>query len=173
MADYAADLMRYARVDWVYAKPWRVLHAMGEGAADVDLWAYTGVRFACGEKPKGGEAHIPGILSRMHLPRCPGCCAATGLPVGTGSPKNDRQCRAILGLDEPRAEAMTTDEARQQLLAALTLERFGIAPRNSHAKAPSSPAGDTYHPDPTPNPDHAGNGRLRAASIEARRRRAS
>lgn len=50
---------------------------------------------ACGRK---GLGLIPGIFSRMGRPRCRRCCAATGLPDGTGSPKNDDACRAILGL---------------------------------------------------------------------------
>jgi hypothetical protein len=97
--DHAQTLRDYARLDWLYAAPaYRVLHALGEGDADPDIWAFTGVTFACGATPPDGIANIPGVFSRMGLPRCPGCCDATGLPRGKGSPKNDDACRGILGL---------------------------------------------------------------------------
>ncbi|MFC0626153.1 hypothetical protein [Kribbella deserti] len=41
---------------------------------------------------------IPGMFTRMGAQRCPACCAATGLPPGKGSPKNDDECRKVLGL---------------------------------------------------------------------------
>lgn len=45
---------------------------------------------------------IPGMSARGGfgggLPRCKKCCAATGLPEGTGSPKNSDECRRILGM---------------------------------------------------------------------------
>lgn len=43
---------------------------------------------------------IPGMFSRMSATRCPRCCAATGLPAGVGSPKNDDACREILGMND-------------------------------------------------------------------------
>lgn len=67
---------------------------------------------ACGV---GSRLTIPGVGSRMCLPRCVECCALTGLPTGVGSPKNDAACRVILGMEEsgPRpfdpAEAVSDD----------------------------------------------------------------
>jgi len=46
---------------------------------------------------------VPGIVTRMAAPRCRRCCAATGMPSGVGSPKNDPACRRLLGLDAPTA----------------------------------------------------------------------
>lgn len=60
------------------------------------------VRFDCGLTAT--TALIPDVFSRGGfgggLPRCLACCEATGLPHGTGSPKNNPECRAILGMDE-------------------------------------------------------------------------
>ena len=50
---------------------------------------------ACG---RSGLMTIPGTGSRMSDPRCPQCCEATNLPPGIGSPKNDLDCRQILGM---------------------------------------------------------------------------
>lgn len=99
--DYDATLREYARVDWVYSgwTPKR-LHAMAEGDPDVHNWCYEGVRFACGVYPKERLAYVPGIFSRMGMQRCNTCCDRTGLPRGTGSPKNDDECRRILGLPD-------------------------------------------------------------------------
>jgi hypothetical protein len=70
------------------------LHAPG----DVTFagWSATGTT-ACGLVSEG--LFIPGLGDRMGAPRCPRCCEATGMPQGTGSPKNDDACRAVLDLD--------------------------------------------------------------------------
>lgn len=61
------------------------------------LWAVSHpVRLACGRT--AAALFIPGIGSRLSLPRCTGCCRATGMKPGIGSPKNDDACRAVLGL---------------------------------------------------------------------------
>lgn len=68
------------------------LHAVGEldGAARADEdWQADGVT-ACG---RHGTLLIPGMGTRMSARRCDGCCAATGMPAGTQSPKNDPACR--------------------------------------------------------------------------------
>jgi hypothetical protein len=106
-ADALEDPARFAaitRVDWVVSKGWNRLHALpygpwtAEQAADIaQLWMLPGpVRLACGRT--AALACIPGFGTRMSARRCPGCCRATGLPPGTGSPKNDAACRVILGL---------------------------------------------------------------------------
>lgn len=48
---------------------------------------------------------VPGVLSRLSAKRCPRCCVAVGIPAGVGSPKNDDECRRILGLSVKGAEA--------------------------------------------------------------------
>jgi len=59
------------------------------------------VKLDCGYT--ASTVHIPGVFSRggfgTGLPRCKRCCKATGLPEGNGSPKNDDECRRILGMD--------------------------------------------------------------------------
>lgn len=96
------------RADWVVTRSWRRLHALPYGpwtqeqAAEITFeWRLPGpVRLACGQIAV--MACIPGVFSRMGLPRCAGCCRATGMPPGAGSPKNDSACRVVLGL--PPAE---------------------------------------------------------------------
>lgn len=62
------------------------------------LWAVeTPVRLACGRTAT--RLAVPGMFSRLSLPRCAQCCRALGGPEGNGSPKNDDRWRALLGLD--------------------------------------------------------------------------
>lgn len=46
----------------------------------------------CGRK---GELQIPGVLSRMGLPRCHHCCRMVKMPDGLGNPRNDKKLRKI------------------------------------------------------------------------------
>jgi hypothetical protein len=102
--DPVAYFLDLARVDWVVGASWNRLHALGQDLTagqrdaleDYEVQCPGPVRFACGRV--GAYASIPGLLSRMGKPRCQGCCRATGLPEGVGSPKNDDECRALLGL---------------------------------------------------------------------------
>jgi len=59
------------------------------------------IKLSCGQTVT--QVNIPGVFSRGGfgggLPRCKRCCKATGLPEGNGSPKNDDECRRILGMD--------------------------------------------------------------------------
>lgn len=41
--------------------------------------------------------NYPGIFSRMGCYRCWRCCRALGIPPGKGHPKNDDECRRLLG----------------------------------------------------------------------------
>lgn len=92
------------RVDWCVSKSWNRLHALPCGpwtlaqAEDIAWqWMISGpVRLACGRT--AALVCIPGLFTRLGAPRCRGCCRATGLPPGLGSPKNDDACRAVLGL---------------------------------------------------------------------------
>lgn len=91
---------------WLYAHPgYRVLHRIAVMTANSDdergRWdfasrACTGVA-VCGYEPKGdgkrlprGLFFMPGIFSRMGLPRCAKCCRKLGLPPGNGTPWNDK-----------------------------------------------------------------------------------
>lgn len=93
-----------ARYDWLVSKSWNRLHALPHGPwtleqyADIACeWAIRHpVRLACGRM--AAMVCIPGFGSRLGLPRCTGCCRATGLPAGIGSPKNDDAARKVLGL---------------------------------------------------------------------------
>ena len=70
----------------------RLHHATVEVPFDVTTETTT----ACGRRL---TVMVPGIFTRTGAQRCRRCCEATGMPDGTGSPKNDPRCRALLGLD--------------------------------------------------------------------------
>lgn len=57
------------------------------------------VTLTCGRRV--GWVTLPGVLTRLGEPRCARCCKKTGLPLGDGSPKNNRECRRILGMETP------------------------------------------------------------------------
>lgn len=98
--DDADTLMGYARFDWVCGgRGERRLHGVRSAEPNPWDWRFEDVTYACGRKPKDGLAWIPGMFSRMGVDRCTQCCNALGLPHGTGSPKNDKACRKILGMD--------------------------------------------------------------------------
>jgi hypothetical protein len=107
VASQLEDPARFAeitRYDWVVSKSWNRLHALPYGPWTLEQhrdiayeWAIIHpVRLACGRTAV--TVCIPGMFSRMGLPRCAGCCRATGMPPGDGSPKNSDECRVILGL---------------------------------------------------------------------------
>ena len=83
--------------DWVESRGGRMLHHLA--VADWDdaerNWGANHGTASCGLQ---SMFWIPGIFSRMGAPRCKRCCRATGLPQGKGSPKNDPECRKLLGL---------------------------------------------------------------------------
>lgn len=94
----AADENRIlAEWDWITLNFGERLHAP-ERWLD-NRWPVT----ACG---RTGSMRIPGALSRVVMPRCRNCCAARGYPPGTGSPKNDGECRTLV---QARLEAMKRD----------------------------------------------------------------
>lgn len=89
------------RLDWVVARSWNRLHAVELTDAQVAVFedetiVEGPVRLACGQT--AASITIPGFTTRLGAPRCVRCCRATGLPPGTGSPKNSPECRSILGL---------------------------------------------------------------------------
>lgn len=69
------------------------------------LWDEMGsdVRLDCGRTAK--RVWIPGPFTRMSARRCSQCCRKNGLPPGVGSPKNDKECRRILGMDPAESSA--------------------------------------------------------------------
>jgi hypothetical protein len=92
---------RLAKADWLVTKSWNRLHHVNLSHSDytdlMDQGYLDGpVRLACGRS--AAWVSIPGVLTRLGASRCTGCCRATGLPPGVGSPKNDDACRAILGM---------------------------------------------------------------------------
>lgn len=86
-----------AEWDWLYAKPWRILHHFElTKEQSKRLWDnYLGpMQATCGRTYE--TPSIPGIFSRMGLPRCQRCCDRLGYPRGKGSPKNDDACRPLV-----------------------------------------------------------------------------
>ena len=107
--DYTATLEHYARVEWVVFGKWDRLHKPETFAVDQRGWCFRDVTTACGLRRD--EAFIPGIFTRMGAERCGNCCDRSGFPRGIGSPKNDDECRALVGLPtkaESRAALTTT-----------------------------------------------------------------
>ena len=103
--------LRAANWDWVVTDSGIRLHAPAVWD-DPDYHAMVkDGRTVCGLT---GYLTIPGVFSRLGLPRCRHCCRMTGMPPGTGSPKNDEACRPIA---ERRVKAMEA-AARLELLEA-------------------------------------------------------
>ena len=84
-----------AEWDWITSSRSEYLHAP-EDWHDPEYGAYDEhARTACGNR---GWYSIPGLFSRMGAERCRRCCKARGYPTGTGSPKNDDECRPLVEL---------------------------------------------------------------------------
>lgn len=102
MTDDLAGIRHLIDYDWLVTTTWEVLHHASNLTDDQlralgDDGSWSGpVRLDCGRMVV--SVSIPGVFSRMGKPRCKRCCASTGIPEGTGSPKNDGACRRILGL---------------------------------------------------------------------------
>jgi hypothetical protein len=97
VTDTLAEIARY---DWVEVYDGRRLHAPVAAEYDDDEWLLRDVTTACGLH--FGVMGIPGLGARMGTKRCAHCCAALALPRGIGSPKNDDECRRLLGLGVER-----------------------------------------------------------------------
>lgn len=76
------------RSRWLVLPSWNRLHRVAEIAWDDDD---DGMRQGVGTTMCGrtGFLVMPGIFSRMGLPRCAHCCRLTGVPTGDGAPYND------------------------------------------------------------------------------------
>lgn len=104
--------MAFGRYDWYTTFEGRRLHYVRPAEFSDDQhdemredWAVLSpVRLACGRRAKG--VIIAGMFSRMGMMRCRGCCRAMKMPPGKGSPKNDDECRKLLGLARDSYEDM-------------------------------------------------------------------
>ena len=71
------------------------LHALSMRCRTFGDWP----RVATTSCNRTGKLTVPGLFSRAYrggLPRCHQCCKATGMPTGTGSPKNgNARCRRV------------------------------------------------------------------------------
>jgi hypothetical protein len=66
-----------------------VLHRVNDILWDDDQEMIVGTgTTACGAS---GRLKMPGIFSRMDLPRCKHCCRKLGIPAGDGAPFNDKK----------------------------------------------------------------------------------
>lgn len=88
---------RLIAADWLQtATGNRLHHATLTDAEAVEIIEQSGIddlRLSCGRVTRW--ACIPGLFTRMGADRCRQCCRATGMPPGTGSPKNDPACKAV------------------------------------------------------------------------------
>jgi hypothetical protein len=98
----AVTALETGRYDWFVTRSWNRLHYATldrEQAAELagETRVEGPVRLACGRV--AAVLMIPGVITRLGAMRCTGCCRATRLPPGKGSPKNDPVCRTLLGVD--------------------------------------------------------------------------
>jgi hypothetical protein len=102
--------------DWLIPSRGERLHhvTLPDDVTDLDDIAFAGgpLTAACGRRLKW--AVIPGVFTRMGAMRCTGCCRARHLPQGKGSPKNDDDCRRLLGLEPSRIAATAIATARHR-----------------------------------------------------------
>lgn len=81
---------------WKVLPSSRVLHRVAVVNGPLEGWSddpddVTWIRgvTCCGRE---GDLIMPGLFSRMGLPRCAGCCRAAGVGSGGGIPGNGDQC---------------------------------------------------------------------------------
>jgi hypothetical protein len=73
------------RCRWLVTPRWRRLHRISNIAYQNDERISGDGVSCCGIR---GRFTMPGIFSRMDLPRCDRCCRAAGIPAGEGAPFN-------------------------------------------------------------------------------------
>jgi hypothetical protein len=88
----AAEVREIGEWDWWDTRRGDCLHAAEVVYDPIYDVAGNGVT-ACGRKTWLG---IPGLFTRMGLPRCSRCCKRLGYPQGIGSPKNSTECRPLV-----------------------------------------------------------------------------
>jgi hypothetical protein len=85
------------RKRWVYIGPaYRVLHRVGRERTEWEGAEVRGAVALYGDTVCGIENRLmsmPGIISRMGLPRCAKCCDKLGVPRGEGAPFNDKNLK--------------------------------------------------------------------------------
>lgn len=80
--------------DWLVLDSWNRLHRVVE--IDHDELEREGFAMGVAACSVYGRFQVPGVLSRLGLPRCAHCCRAVGVPVGNGNTLNG-------GIDEDAA----------------------------------------------------------------------
>ena len=90
------------KLAWLTGRTWGRLHYFaGIGDAEWAVWweadsdpgyLHNALTAACGRTVL---TTLPGIFSRMGMPRCSGCCRALGIPDGNGAPLNDHGLDAL------------------------------------------------------------------------------
>ena len=87
-ARYMFESKEEWRYRWLVTEGGNKLHRVVKGDQEDD--EFVGVRggsTACGMKKS--KLFMPGLMERTALPRCFGCCRATGVPEGRGAPFNE------------------------------------------------------------------------------------
>lgn len=92
-----ANALHYARLT-----PDQCVQLQENGIARGAIKLYCGIRVPM--------LTIPGVLNRLGLYRCKRCCKMLHIPPGLGSPRNDPECRKILGLPPRKEEDYETLE---------------------------------------------------------------
>lgn len=76
---------------WLTPPTWNRLHAVPADAWDLERaereseYMRLPAVAACGQH---AEWTMPGVLSRLGMPRCVWCCRTLGVPAGDGTPAN-------------------------------------------------------------------------------------
>lgn len=81
------------RAEWLVLPSWGKLHKLRDATELREDYVPIGV-IGTTECGRAGWLVMPGIFSRMGLPRCTQCCRKLHLPVGDGAPQNDKQLQA-------------------------------------------------------------------------------
>jgi hypothetical protein len=90
-------------IDWVYTfHGGRLHHASFTPEQEREMDDYCTAEGTLDCRVGIVRVSIPGFLSRLSMIRCKRCCDRNGLPRGIGSPKNDNECRRILGMSESK-----------------------------------------------------------------------
>jgi hypothetical protein len=93
---HIASIREIIEWDWLYTDNNRSGGRLHHAASLEDpAWWYIALSgkavMTCGLR---GAFRIPGIISRMNMPRCARCCDRLGISRGDGSPKNDEALRS-------------------------------------------------------------------------------
>ena len=74
------------RARWLVLPSWNRLHRVAAIEwCDAEWHGHGTGTTLCG---RTGSLSMPGIFSRMGLPRCAHCCRIAGIPRGDGAPSN-------------------------------------------------------------------------------------